>query len=90
MTTDLKRNDMHAHIHAHMDAHMDAQPSGWRLSDAVKSAATLGGVAAILICLAVGAMMAITSPDGWVMKAASQAIATAQHGTLASYEIALD
>jgi hypothetical protein len=78
MTEDLKRSDM------------DAQPSGWRLPDAVKSAAALGGGAAILICLAVGAMIALTSPDGWVMKAASHAMATAQQGTLASYEIALD
>ncbi len=41
------------------------------------------------ICgLAFGAMQLLTSPDGWVMKAASQAMTTAQQGTLASYDIA--
>lgn len=78
MNADLKRS------------RADAQPSGARIPDAVKSVAAIGGGAALLICLAVGAMMALTSPDGWVMKAASYAFATAQQGTLASYEIALD
>ncbi len=41
-----------------------------------------------LVGLAFGAMMMLTSPDGWVMKAANQAITTAQQGTLASYSIA--
>ena len=41
------------------------------------------------ICgLAFGAMQLLTSPDGWVMKVASQAMTTAQQGTLASYDIA--
>ena len=35
-----------------------------------------------------GAMSLLTSPDGWVMKAANQAMATAQEGTLASYTLA--
>lgn len=43
---------------------------------------------ASLVGLAFGAMMMLTSPDGWVMKAANQAIATAQQGTLASYSMA--
>lgn len=41
-----------------------------------------------LLGLALGAMAMLTSPDGWVMKAANQAMATAQQGTLASYTIA--
>ena len=44
--------------------------------------------AAGLCGLAFGAMQLLTSPDGWVMKAASQAMTTAQQGTLASYDIA--
>lgn len=41
-----------------------------------------------LVGLAFGAMMLLTSPDGWVMKAANQAVTTAQEGTLASYTLA--
>lgn len=41
-----------------------------------------------LVGLAFGAMMMLTSPDGWVMKAANQAMTTAVQGTLASYNIA--
>ncbi len=41
-----------------------------------------------IIGIAFGAMMMLTSPDGWVMKAANQAMMTAQQGTLASYSIA--
>ena len=44
--------------------------------------------AAALCGLALGVMQLLTSPDGWVMKAASQAMTTAQQGTLASYDIA--
>lgn len=44
--------------------------------------------AAALCGLAFGVMQLLTSPDGWVMKAASQAMTTAQQGTLASYDIA--
>ncbi len=41
-----------------------------------------------LVGLAFGAMMMLTSPDGWVMKAANQAMTTAVQGTLASYNMA--
>lgn len=41
-----------------------------------------------MVALAMGVMMALTAPDGWVMKAASQAITTAHEGTLASYTLA--
>ena len=44
--------------------------------------------AAALCGLAFGVMQLLTSPEGWVMKAASQAMTTAQQGTLASYDIA--
>ncbi|HOZ25890.1 MAG TPA: hypothetical protein PLH23_02135 [Hyphomonadaceae bacterium] len=46
-------------------------------------------IGAAAICgIAFGAMQLLTSPDGWVMKAANQAMTTAQQGTLASYDIA--
>jgi len=32
--------------------------------------------------------MLLASPDGWVMKAANQAMTMAQQGALASYDIA--
>ncbi|RYG35485.1 MAG: hypothetical protein EON93_06510 [Burkholderiales bacterium] len=41
-----------------------------------------------MIALAMGVMALLTSPDGWVMKAASQAMVTAHEGTLASYTLA--
>jgi hypothetical protein len=41
-----------------------------------------------IVGLAFGAMMMLTSPDSWVMKAANQAMTTAQQGTLASYSLA--
>ena len=41
-----------------------------------------------MVVLALGVMTVLTSPDGWVMKAASQAMATAHEGTLASYTLA--
>jgi hypothetical protein len=43
-----------------------------------------------LVGLAFGAMLMLTSPDGWVMKAANQAMSTAQQGTLATYDIAFE
>jgi hypothetical protein len=41
-----------------------------------------------MIALAMGVMTVLTAPDGWVMKAASQAMTTAHEGTLASYTLA--
>lgn len=41
-----------------------------------------------MVALAVGVMAILTSPEGWVMKAASQAMTTAHEGTLASYTLA--
>ena len=58
--------------------------------DALRSAAVVVIGAGMMVALAFGAMMMLTSPDGWVMKAANQAVSTAQHGTLASYDIASD
>jgi len=49
-------------------------------------AVTIAAVA--FVGLAFGVMMVLASPDGWVMKAASQAMTTAQQGTLASYDVA--
>lgn len=41
-----------------------------------------------MVVLAMGVMTVLTAPDGWVMKAASQAMTTAHEGTLASYTLA--
>jgi hypothetical protein len=61
-----------------------------RMPEMVRGAAVVAIGAAMMIGMAYGAMMLLTSPDGWVMKAANQAVTTAQHGTLASYDIDQD
>ncbi len=61
-----------------------------RVPDAVRGAAVVFMGAAMMIGMAYGAMAILTSPDGWVMKAANQAMTTAQQGTLASYDIAAE
>jgi hypothetical protein len=61
-----------------------------RMPDAVRGALVVVGGATIMLGMAFGAMMLLTSPDGWVMKAANQAMSTAQQGTLATYDIAFD
>lgn len=61
-----------------------------RIPDAVKGAMVVAGGATIMLGMAFGAMLLLTSPDGWVMKAANQAMSTAQQGTLATYDIAFD
>lgn len=61
-----------------------------RVPDAVRGVLVVAGGAAIMLGMAFGAMMLLTSPDGWVMKAASQAMSTAQQGALATYDIAFD
>jgi hypothetical protein len=61
-----------------------------RMPDAVRGALVVAGGATIMLGMAFGAMMLLTSPDGWVMKAANQAMSTAQQGTLATYDIAFD
>jgi len=58
--------------------------------DAVRGAIVVIVGAALMLGMAIGAMKMLTSPDGWVMKAANQAVSTAQQGTLASYDIASD
>jgi len=62
----------------------------FHLNDNVRGALIVVIASAGLVGLAFGAMMMLTSPDGWVMKAANQAMATAQQGTLASYDIAAE
>lgn len=61
-----------------------------RVPEIVRSVGVVAIGAGMMIGMAYGAMMLLTSPDGWVMKAANQAVTTAQHGTLASYDIAQD
>ncbi len=58
--------------------------------DRLRSAAVVVIGAGMMVAMAFGAMIMLTSPDGWVMKAANQAVSTAQQGTLASYDIASD
>jgi hypothetical protein len=58
------------------------------INDNVRSAIVVVIGAAGLMAIAFGTMMMLTSPDGWVMKAANQAMTTAQQGTLASYNVA--
>lgn len=60
----------------------------FRLDENFRSAMVVLIGSAGIIGIAFGAMMMLTSPDGWVMKAANQAMMTAQQGTLASYSIA--
>jgi hypothetical protein len=75
-----------------MDAgfNTSAQPNEGRkrVPDAVRGVLVVAGGAAIMLGMAFGAMTLLTSPDGWVMKAANQAMSTAQQGTLASYDMA--
>jgi hypothetical protein len=59
-----------------------------RMPEMVRGAAVVAIGAAMMIGMAYGAMMLLTSPDGWVMKAANHAVSTAQQGTLASYDMA--
>jgi hypothetical protein len=66
------------------------QQSQGRIPVAVRGALVVIGGAAVMLTMAFGAMMLLTSPDGWVMKAANQAMSTAQQGTLATYDIAFD
>ncbi len=61
---------------------------GLHVSDSVRGVLVVVLSAAGLVGLAYGAMLVLTSPDGWVMQAANQAMATAQQGTLASYSLA--
>ena len=61
---------------------------GFHIDENFRSALVVLIGSAGIIGIAFGAMMMLTSPDGWVMKAANQAMTTAQQGTLASYTIA--
>lgn len=53
----------------------------------MRGAVVVVGGAAVLLGLAYGGIVALTSPDSWMMKAATQAVSTAQQGTLASYDV---
>lgn len=67
------------------DSVSDAEPT---VRDNLRGVCVVLIGAAALCGLAFGVMQLLTSPDGWLMKAASQAMTTAQQGTLASYDIA--
>lgn len=66
----------------------DEAPEAGRARENLHCVLALTGAAVVFIGLAFGVMMMLTSPDGWVMKAASHAMTTAQQGTLASYAVA--
>ena len=75
--------------------HRDIRPEAGssariHLDDEVRGVTRRRVGSAVLVGIAFGAMMMLTSPDGWVMKAANQAMSTAQQGTLASYDVADD
>lgn len=67
---------------------LEERKRGFRFDENFRSALVVLIGSAGIIGIAFGAMMMLTSPDGWVMKAANQAMMTAQQGTLASYSIA--
>lgn len=69
-------------------AHDGASNVGPAIGDHVRGICVVLIGAALVCGLALGVMQLLTAPDGWVMKAASQAMTTAQQGTLASYDIA--
>lgn len=69
-------------------AHDGASNAGPAIGDHVRGICVVLIGAALVCGLALGVMQLLTAPDGWVMKAASQAMTTAQQGTLASYDIA--
>ena len=60
------------------------------MPEAMRGALVVAGGAAIMAVMVFGAVVLLTSPDGWVRKAANQAMTTAQQGTLATYDIAFD
>jgi hypothetical protein len=60
---------------------------GFHLSDRVHSAVVVACGAAMIVGLAVAAMSILTSPDGWVMQAANQAITDHQQAIATSYII---
>lgn len=63
-------------------------PEAGRARENLHCVLAVTGAAVVFIGLAFGVMMLLASPDGWVMKAASHAMTTAQQGTLASYDVA--
>ena len=58
-----------------------------RSSERLRGVAVVLGGTAVLAALAYGGMLVLTSPDSWMMKAATQVVSTAQQGTLASYDV---
>ena len=60
------------------------------VSDRVKSALVVATGAALMIGLAVGAVSMLTSPDGWVMKAANQAMFDQQQQAVATSYLLAD
>lgn len=74
----------------HASAGDQVETRGLKIDDKTRSVLVVLVGSAALITIAFATMMLLTSPDGWVMKAANQAMVTAQQGTLASYDLAAE
>ena len=68
----------------------DTSRRGFHVGDRVRGALVVIGGAAIMIGLAVAAMSMLTSPDGWVMKAANQAMFDQQQQAVATSYLLAD
>jgi hypothetical protein len=62
-------------------------PRRFQVSERMQGALVVATSAAIMIGLAVAAMTMLTSPDGWVMKAANQAMFDQQQAIATSYAL---
>lgn len=71
-----------------MEVQQSVQGDNAQKRDGLRNLMIVAVGTAGMVVLALGVMTVLTSPDGWVMKAASQAMVTAHEGTLASYTLA--
>jgi hypothetical protein len=68
----------------------DTTRRGFHLSDRMHTALVVACGAAMIVGLSVAAMSMLTSPEGWVMQAANQAISDQQQAIATSYIINVD
>jgi hypothetical protein len=68
----------------------DSRGQGLRVDDRVRSALVVVGGLSVMIGLAVALMSLLTSPDGWVMKAAKQAMLDQQQQAVATSYLLAD
>jgi hypothetical protein len=67
------------------DSDQNAGAAQTAFSDRVRNALVVVGGTAMMMGLAVAAMAMLTAPDGWVMKAAHQALHDQQQAIATSY-----